>query len=344
MAQSTRTNLVEPEAHPNTEDTYENDPGVAFQHPLHCVRDYGNRQYLDAQRVADETVTFLRSFSQRLERFRNQTGQFARTTQPNGRTHTRPASRPPATTKMTTSTEANHATGGKISPAKRSTPSTKHCNPGKSPTPVTDTTTSEHHSISMERPVCTPVTIGRKHHGLPKPVPVPQVISERPPRIHGNCTDGRTRSSETTDGSNGFHPAATEIATNVDTHTSDVGERKPPSAEGMKMERLTEFLQDLKPTNDPSSVTTVMTPSTNLAQPPAGSPPAGSVEGEGGDEPELGKFEPGPTSQRDNASTEEGSLEKSQLTACNLPSNTPRQIKRQMRTTPPWPLETQTPP
>ena len=86
--------------------------------------------------------------------------------------------------------------------------------------------------------------------------------------------------SETTDGSNNFHPAAMKTATNVDTQTSDVGKRKLPGAEGMKMERLTKFLQDLRPANDPSSVTTVMTHPTNPLQPPAGLSPIGREKGE----------------------------------------------------------------
>ena len=59
------------------------------------------------------------------------------------------------------------------------------------------------------------------------------------------------------DGSDNFHPAAMKTATNVDTQTSDVGKRKPFGTEGMKMERLTKFLQDL------SSVTKVMMQPTN---------------------------------------------------------------------------------
>ena len=45
--------------------------------PLHCVREYNLSQEQDTQRIADETVTFLRHFSQRLQRFRAQVGEFA---------------------------------------------------------------------------------------------------------------------------------------------------------------------------------------------------------------------------------------------------------------------------
>ena len=66
------------EGHTTRTTTITND-AIRFSpsNPLHCVREYDLSLEQDMQRIVDETVTFLRHFSQRLQRFRAQVGEFA---------------------------------------------------------------------------------------------------------------------------------------------------------------------------------------------------------------------------------------------------------------------------
>ena len=129
--------------------------GMDCRNPLRCVRDYNFQPttdlYEDAHRVADETVTFLRSFSKRLRRFEAQTGEFAQDPGPPpgattgcGTHDPRPAKVPTVTTPKQDPIEPNHATGEEVS-ARRRTPQTP-----KYRVSPPDTTTSDPQSISME--------------------------------------------------------------------------------------------------------------------------------------------------------------------------------------------------
>ena len=132
--------------------------GMDCRNPLRCVRDHDLQPttdlYEDAHRVADKTVTFLRSFSKRLRRFEAQTGEFAKNPGPShgviiddcgthGPRH--PAQVPTATAKKPSPVEHNHLTGDEASP-RRHPPRT----PKLSNSPP-DTTTSDPQSINMEQ-------------------------------------------------------------------------------------------------------------------------------------------------------------------------------------------------
>ena len=106
---------------------------AVHQDPLHCMRDYGHQRFPDVQQVADETVTFLRSLSQRLRRFQAHTGGFAKATRPQtgtdrGTQDRRPAKIPPVATTKTGRIELTHANNGETLPRRRSTPTTEYRN------------------------------------------------------------------------------------------------------------------------------------------------------------------------------------------------------------------------
>ena len=141
MAQSTdeprrATTQRRPHTTPDAPMTYEN--------PLHCVRDYSHQQFHEAHRIADETVTFLQTFKQRLRRFEAQTGEFAQQS-----CHTtdveRPAETPTDNAAEPTPHKVTHATGDELPPRQRS----PHITPSCISPP--DTTTSEPRSTSLER-------------------------------------------------------------------------------------------------------------------------------------------------------------------------------------------------
>jgi hypothetical protein len=55
--------------------------------PLHCVRDYDFHDERDTQQIADDSVAFLRIFSQCLQQFKAQVGEFAHVDQSSPQTN-----------------------------------------------------------------------------------------------------------------------------------------------------------------------------------------------------------------------------------------------------------------
>ena len=121
-------------------------------------------------------MTFLRSFSQRFEA---QIGKYAKETCSQTETNRGtqdlcPAKVPPATTTKTRPIELIHATGVENLPKWRSTHTTNYRDCDRPPVPPPDTTASEPHSISMERPLSIPdVTTQRQIEGKRYCVPKP---------------------------------------------------------------------------------------------------------------------------------------------------------------------------
>ena len=74
---------------PATPTTTTSSASASATNPLHCVRDYDFHDAWDTQQIADESVAFLRIFSQRLQRFKAQVSQFAHVGQPSPQTRRR---------------------------------------------------------------------------------------------------------------------------------------------------------------------------------------------------------------------------------------------------------------
>ena len=201
--------------------------GMDCRNPLHCVRDYDlqptNDLYEDAYRVADETVTFLRSFSKRLRRFEAQTGEFAQDPGPpsgiivdrgtHGPYH--PAQGPTAAAKKPNPVEPNNATGDEASPRQHMPRTPKYSN---SPS---DTTTLDPQSISMDQLHEAP---HRRFEGARYDVPNPGTQNQnQPPRAAGRCMDSVEPPEMHTDGvSEQPHPDIRQETTTAATERETV--------------------------------------------------------------------------------------------------------------------------
>ena len=172
------------------------------------------------------------------------------------------------------------------------------------------------------------------HSNTPRPKPVPHINDGTPcaytpciirhAHTHEDYIPRHTKLPETANGDNyhaSFHQAMMKTVTEENAQTNDVSKENLPGAEDIKVKQPVKSLQDLNSTNAPGSTATVVAHRAHLLQTPAGSPPVGNGEKDGGNESEVGKLKPGPIN-RHATTAKEGNPDGDQLVVRNLPLNT----------------------
>ena len=169
------------------------------------MRDYDHWQYPDVQRVADETITFLRSFSNDSDVSKHKSASSRRklALNLNLTQDLHAANVPPTPTTKTSPIDLNPTTGVENLPKRQSTHTTKYHDRDSTSVPLYDKTTSEPHSKSMERPLPIPnVTTQRQIEGkwYVDPKPEAQVRGKTSPGPQGGYFQDCVEPPQITDG------------------------------------------------------------------------------------------------------------------------------------------------